>query len=75
MNRVQTENKNYVRDIHSRALLATDKESLYRHRKERAELNKLRDDYHTLRDTVHKMKDDLAFLKNFILSRGDNNGS
>ena len=75
MNRVETEAKGYVRDIHSKALLQTDKQALLRHRKERAELNKLRDDYVMLRETVFDMKNDLAEIKNFILGQGDNNGS
>ena len=73
--RIQTEAKGFVRDIHSKALLATDKQALYNHRKERAELNKLRDDYIMLRETVFDMKNDLAVIKKFILSQGDNNGS
>lgn len=75
MNRVETEAKGYVRDVHSKALLQTDKQALLRHRKERAELNKLRDDYVMLRETVFDMKNDLAEIKNFILGQGDNNGS
>lgn len=75
MNRVETEAKGYVRDIHSKALLQTDKQALLRHRKERAELNKLRDDYVMLRETVFDMKNDLAEIKKFILGQGDNNGS
>ena len=75
MNRVETEAKGYVRDVHSKALLQTDKQALLRHRKERAELNKLRDDYVMLREIVFDMKSDLAEMKNFILGQGDNNGS
>jgi len=75
MNRVETEAKGYVRDVHSKALLQTDKQALLRHRKERAELNKLRDDYVMLRETVFDMKNDLAEIKKFILGQGDNNGS
>jgi hypothetical protein len=75
MNRVETEAKGYVRDVHSKALLQTDKQALLRHRKERAELNNLRDDYIMLREIVFDMKSDLAEMKNFILGQGDNNGS
>lgn len=71
MNRIETEDKRYVRDIHSKALLSTDINALHKHRKERAELNKLRDDYIMLKDTVFEMKNDLAEIKKFILDRSN----
>ncbi len=35
MNKIQTEDPRFVRDIHSKALLATDKTALNRHRSQR----------------------------------------
>ena len=52
---VQTENPQYVRDIHSKALLNTDYNALQQHRKERAYFQKQQSDINILTAKVEEL--------------------
>ena len=52
---VQTEDPQYVRDIHSKALLNTDYIALQQHRKERTYFHKQQSDINILKDQVGKL--------------------
>jgi hypothetical protein len=52
---VQTEDPQYVRDIHSKALLNTDYNALQRHRRERLYFQKQQDDINILRSQVEEL--------------------
>ena len=52
---VQTENPQYVRDIHSKALLNTDYNALQQHRKERAYIQKQQSDINILTAKVEEL--------------------
>ena len=52
---VQTEDPQFVRDIHSKALLNTDLNALQRYRRERAYFNKQQSDINILRGQVEEL--------------------
>ena len=52
---VQTEDPQYVRDIHSKALLNTDYTALQQHRRERTYFHKQQSDINILKDQVGKL--------------------
>jgi hypothetical protein len=52
---VQTEDPQYVRDIHSKALLNTDYNALQQHRQERMYFHKQQSDINILKDQVGKL--------------------
>ena len=52
---VQTEDPQYVRDIHSKALLNTDYIALQQHRRERTYFHKQQSDINILKDQVGKL--------------------
>ena len=52
---VQTDDPQYVRDIHSKALLSTDYNALQRHRKERVYFQKQQDYINILRSRVDEL--------------------
>ena len=52
---VQTEDPQYVRDIHSKALLNTDYIALQQHRQERTYFHKQQSDINILKDQVGKL--------------------
>ena len=52
---IQTEDPQYVRDIHSKALLNTDYIALQQHRKERTYFHKQQSDINILKDQVGKL--------------------
>ena len=52
---VQTEDPQYVRDIHSKALLNTDYNALQQHRQERIYFHKQQSDINILKDQVGKL--------------------
>ena len=84
MNKIQTEDPRVVRDMHSKALLSTDKEALNRHRLKRMAAKKQEEIVETaraqaaenheqimqLRSTVDKIEE----LLNRVIEK-DNNGS
>ena len=51
LQRVQTEDPRYVRDIHSKALLSTDYEALQRHRREKIYFQQQQEDINILEIT------------------------
>ena len=52
---VQTEDPQYVRDIHSKALLNTDYIALQQHRRERAYFHKQQSDINILKDQAEEL--------------------
>ena len=52
---IQTEDPQYVRDIHSKALLNTDYIALQQHRRERTYFHKQQSDINILKDQVGKL--------------------
>ena len=52
---VQTEDPQYIRDIHSKALLNTDYIALQQHRRERTYFHKQQSDINILKDQVGKL--------------------
>ena len=52
---IQTEDPQYVRDIHSKALLNTDYIALQQHRRERAYFHKQQSDINILKGQVDKL--------------------
>ena len=52
---VQTEDPQYVRDIHSKALLNTDYIALQQHRKERTYFHKQQSDINILKDQAEEL--------------------
>ena len=52
---VQTEDPQFVRDIHSKALLNTDLNALQRYRRERAYFNKQQSDINILKGQVDEL--------------------
>ena len=52
---VQTEDPQFVRDIHSKALLNTDFNALQQHRRERAYFHKQQSDINILRNQVEEL--------------------
>ena len=52
---VQTEDPQYVRDIHSKALLNTDYIALQQHRRERTYFHKQQSDINILKDQVGEL--------------------
>ncbi|MBT70255.1 MAG: hypothetical protein CL432_08950 [Acidimicrobiaceae bacterium] len=84
MNKIQTEDPRFVRDMHSKALLSTDREALNRHRLERMAAKKHQEEVDAaraaaaenheqimqLRSTVDKIEE----LLNRVIEK-DNNGS
>jgi hypothetical protein len=55
LQRVQTEDPRYVRDIHSKALLSTDYEALQRHRREKIYFQQQQEDINILRGQVEEL--------------------
>lgn len=84
MNKIQTEDPRFVRDMHSKALLNTDRDALNRHRLERMAAKKHQEEVDAaraaaaenheqimqLRTTVDKIEE----LLNRVIEK-DNNGS
>lgn len=66
---IQTEDKHLLRDMHSKALLATDKGALERHRRDRArkrQQTQLEAEVHDLRDTCRQLNARLDELSRLL---------
>ena len=84
MNKIQTEDPRFVRDIHSKALLNTDKEALNKHRLERMAAAQLKAEHDEARETQAAHHEQLQQLKYTVdkiekliykVLEKDNNGS
>jgi hypothetical protein len=84
MSKVQTEDPRFVRDMHSKALLSTDKDALNRHRRERMAATKRQAEVDESRATQAEHHDQLQQLKSTVdkiekliykVLEKDNNGS
>ncbi len=84
MNKIQTEDPRFVRDIHSKALLNTDKEALNKHRLERMAAAQLKAEHDEARETQAEHHEQLQQLKSTVdkiekliykVLEKDNNGS
>jgi hypothetical protein len=84
MSKVQTEDPRFVRDIHSKALLNTDKDALNRHRLERMAATKRQAEHDEARATQAEHHKELQRLKSTVdkieklihkVLEKDNNGS
>lgn len=71
MNKVQTEDKRYVRDIHSKALLATDISALHKYRRDKKMHKQSHEDYQILKDKVNNLQNDIEFIKQLLLEQID----
>ena len=63
---IQTEDPRFVRDVHSKALLNTDKDALNKHRLERMAAAKLKAQHDEARETQaahHKQLQELSLLQ------------
>lgn len=66
MNKVQTEDRRYVRDIESKALLATDINALHKYRLEKKKLKEHEDRFNNIEMKVNKLGDDIGLIKNML---------
>lgn len=71
MNRVQTEDTRYVRDINSKALLATDLNALYKYREEKKKKQQQVEEFSQLKDQVTSLKEDVQTIKQLLLEQLD----
>ena len=71
MSKVQTEDKRYIRDLNSKALLATDINALHKYRKQK-EISKQKTlEYEELKQKVAKIDNDIEFIKQILLEQID----
>ena len=71
MSKIQTEDKRYIRDLNSKALLATDINALYKYRKQK-EISKQKTlEYEELKQKVAKIDNDIEFIKQILLEQID----
>ena len=66
METVQTENKSFVRDIHSKALLSTDKVALENHRQRQSFLSQQAFEWREMKikvDELNTVKDEMLEIK------------
>jgi hypothetical protein len=66
METVQTENKSFVRDIHSKALLSTDKVALENHRQRQRFLSQQAFEWQEMKikvDELNTVKDEMLEIK------------
>ena len=66
METVQTENKSFVRDIHSKALLSTDKVALENHRQRQRFLSQQAFEWQEMKikvDELNNVKDEMLEIK------------
>ena len=61
----------YVRDLNSRALLATDLTALHKYREHKKQLNNKDEDYLQLKDKVNSLQNDITFIKQLLLEQLD----
>lgn len=71
MSNIQTEDKNYVRDLNSKALLATDLSALHKYREQKKKLKEQSADYLQLKDQVNSLQNDINFIKQLLLEQFD----
>ena len=55
METVQTENKSFVRDIHSKALLNTDRIALENHRQRQSQLSQINNEWQEMKHKVEEL--------------------
>lgn len=67
MDKVQTEDVNYIRDINSHALLAHDKVALMKHRNERKRLSQQSLVINKMQDEINTIQDDILEIKNLLI--------
>tara|TARA_B100000929_G_C15325271_1_gene358726 strand:+ start:165 stop:419 length:255 start_codon:yes stop_codon:yes gene_type:complete len=84
MNKIQTEDPKFVRDLHSKALLNTDKDALNKHRLERMAAKRLKAEHDEARALQADHHEQLQQLKSTVdkiekliykVLEKDNNGS
>ena len=84
MNKIQTEDPKFVRDLHSKALLNTDKDALNKHRLERRAAKRLKAEHDEARAMQADHHEQLQQLKSTVdkiekliykVLEKDNNGS
>lgn len=84
MNKIQTEDPKFVRDLHSKALLNTDKDALNKHRLERMAAKRLKAEHDESRALQADHHEQLQQLKSTVdkiekliykVLEKDNNGS
>jgi hypothetical protein len=67
MSKVQTEDPRFVRDIHSKALLATDKEALNRHRLSRQASQKFTKEMDVHRAEFNRLKTTVDNIEKLLM--------
>ena len=84
MNKIQTEDPKFVRDLHSKALLNTDKDALNKHRLERMAAKRLKAEHDEARamhadhhEQLQQLKSTVDKIEKLIYKvlEKDNNGS
>tara|TARA_B100000686_G_C16694857_1_gene919873 strand:- start:124 stop:360 length:237 start_codon:yes stop_codon:yes gene_type:complete len=71
MSKVQTEDTRFVRDINSKALLATDLSALHKYREQKKQLQEKDKDYLQLKAKVNSLQNDITFIKQLLLEQLD----
>ena len=71
MEKVQTENKDYIRDTHSRALLAHNINDLHTHRERKSKALGAAYEFQQLKDDVHSLKDAVILLNKSLKEQSD----
>lgn len=69
METVQTEDRRFVRDLHSKALLNTDKVALFNHRQHQKLLNQRASEWQEMKDKVNELntvKDEIIEIKHLL---------
>ena len=69
METVQTEDRRFVRDLHSKALLSTDKVALFNHRQHQKLLSQRASEWQEMKDKVNELntvKDEIIEIKHLL---------
>ena len=66
MNKIQTEDPRFVRDMHSKALLSTDREALNRHRLERMAAKKHQEEVDAARAAAAENHEQIMQLRSTV---------
>lgn len=66
MSKIQTEDSRYIRDINSKALLASDINALHKYRLEKKNLKEHEDRFNNIESKVNKLGDDMELIKNLL---------
>ena len=67
MSKVQTEDNRYIRDINSKALLATDINALHKYRRDKKIHMQQHNEYVILKEKVNNLQYDIELIKQLLL--------